>query len=111
MRARLAPLEEAGFDLVERFDLDQTRDADALAAALDGVWATVAGSEHYTRAVLGRAPALRAIARFGVGYDAVDVDAATDSGVAVVTTPGANAEAVADLALTLMLACRRRLLV
>jgi D-3-phosphoglycerate dehydrogenase len=110
-RGRLAPLEDTGFELVERFDLDQTGDEDALVAALDGVWATVAGSEHYTRGVLGRSPSLRAIARCGVGYDAVDVEAATDHGVAVLTTPGANAEAVADLALTLMLACLRRLLV
>jgi D-3-phosphoglycerate dehydrogenase/(S)-sulfolactate dehydrogenase len=110
-RERLAPLAEAGFELVERWDLDQTRDGDALVAALDGVWATVAGSEHYTRTVLDRAPSLRAIARCGVGYDAVDVAAATDHGIAVLTTPGANADAVADLALMLMLACRRRLLV
>ena len=110
-RDRLAPLEEAGFELVERFDLDGTGDEDALAAALDGVWATVAGSERYSRFVLARSPSLRAIARCGVGYDAVDVPAATDHGVAVLTTPGANADAVADLALTLMLACLRRLLV
>lgn len=48
------------------------------------------------------------IARTGVGYDAIDVDAATELGVAVVTTPGANAEAVADFTVALILACLRR---
>jgi D-3-phosphoglycerate dehydrogenase len=55
------------------------------------------------------AVALRAIVRWGSGSDAIDLAAATDHGVAVVTAPGANADAVADLALTLMLACMRRL--
>jgi len=52
---------------------------------------------------------VRVIARTGVGYDAIDVGAATDLGVAVVTTPGANAEAVADFTLALMLASLRRI--
>jgi phosphoglycerate dehydrogenase-like enzyme len=79
-----------------------------LARALDGAWAVVAGSETYTDAVFAGAPSLRALARFGAGYDAIDVEAATRHGVAVCTIPGANAEAVADHALALMLACLHR---
>ena len=48
------------------------------------------------RALLGRAPALRVIARTGVGTDLIDVPAATARGVAVVITPGAGAAAVAE---------------
>jgi phosphoglycerate dehydrogenase-like enzyme len=70
----------------------------------------VAGSEPYTREVLVEASDLRAIARCGVGYDAVDVAAATDRGVAVLITPNGNFDTVADFALTLMLACLRQLL-
>jgi D-3-phosphoglycerate dehydrogenase len=54
-------------------------------------------------------PDLRAVLRWGTGSDAIDIAAATEAGVVVVTTPGVNAEAVADMALTLMLACVRRL--
>jgi D-3-phosphoglycerate dehydrogenase len=103
-------LEEAGFELVDRSELDMSKDEDALAAALAGVWGTVAGGEAYTRALLERLPDLRAIARVGVGFESIDLDAATERGVLVTTTPGANAEHVADFALTLMLACVRRLL-
>ena len=47
------------------------------------------------RALLGRAPALRVIARTGVGTDLIDVPAATARGVAVVVTPGAGAAELA----------------
>jgi D-3-phosphoglycerate dehydrogenase len=106
---RLHPLEAAGFQLIRHYELDNTRDEAVLAQALVGAWATIAGSESYTRAVLENAPSLKAIARFGVGYDRIDVPAATERGVVVLTAPGLNAGSVADLALALMLACLRRL--
>ena len=68
---------------------------------LPGVSATIAGSEPYTRRVLEANPGLRVIARAGVGYDAVDVAAATDRGVAVTITPGTNQDAVAEHTFTL----------
>ena len=106
---RLRPLEEAGFELVERYELAGVVDEDELIAGISGCWATVAGSEPYTRHVLEACPELRAIARCGVGYDAIDVPAATERGVAVLITPGANADAVADITLALTLACIRHL--
>ncbi len=98
-----------GVEVVERYELSDTDDRAALAAGIAGAWAVVAGSEPYERDTLAAAPELRTIARWGAGFDAIDVAAATEAGVAVVTTPGANADAVADLALTLMLACLRGL--
>jgi D-3-phosphoglycerate dehydrogenase / 2-oxoglutarate reductase len=92
----------------ERYELSGAR-GETLARGLDGAWAVVAGSEPYTRDVLDQASALAAILRWGTGSDAIDISAATDAGVAVVTTPAVNAEAVADMALALMLACLRRL--
>jgi D-3-phosphoglycerate dehydrogenase / 2-oxoglutarate reductase len=95
--------------VVERYDLSHARAEDVLAHGLDGAWAVVAGSEPYTRGVFQASPWLKAILRWGTGSDAIDIDAATDAGVAVVTTPGVNADAVADMAVGLMLACIRRL--
>jgi D-3-phosphoglycerate dehydrogenase len=97
-------------ETVERYELSSSHDDETLITGLAGAWAVVAGSEPYTRGVLEATPELKAVLRWGTGSDAVDVAAATDSGVAVVTTPAVNAEAVADMALALMLACLRRLL-
>ncbi len=98
-----------GITPIERFDLEEATDAEVLARGLQRAWATIAGSEPYTAAVFAGAPELRAILRWGTGSDAIDTAAATEAGVAVITTPGVNAEAVADMALALMLACIRRL--
>jgi phosphoglycerate dehydrogenase-like enzyme len=97
-----------GVEAVERFDLGDAAER-RLVEGLSGVFAVVAGSERYTRRVLEALPELRAIVRFGVGYDAIDLAAASDAGVAVLTVPGANAEAVADMALALLLSCIRGL--
>ncbi|MDX6560719.1 MAG: D-3-phosphoglycerate dehydrogenase / 2-oxoglutarate reductase [Gaiellales bacterium] len=105
----LAELVAAGAEIIPRYDLGDGHDGAALGDGLAGAWAVVAGSERYTADVFAAASSLRALVRFGAGYDAVDVAAATRAGVAVCITPGANAEAVADMALALMLACLRRI--
>jgi glyoxylate reductase len=56
-------------------------------------------------------PDLRFVANYGVGYDRVDVPACRKRGVVVTNTPGVLDAAVADLALALLLACHRHLLV
>jgi D-3-phosphoglycerate dehydrogenase / 2-oxoglutarate reductase len=71
--------------------------------ALAGASAVIAQTEPYTGEVLDRLPGLRVIARSGVGFDAVDVPAATQRGVLVTTTQGANDWAVADHSFALML--------
>jgi phosphoglycerate dehydrogenase-like enzyme len=98
-----------GIEVIARYELGHARDTDTLAEGLDGAWATVAGSEPYTDALFRATSTLKAVLRWGTGSDAIDIDAATEAGVAVITTPGVNAEAVADMALALMLACIRRL--
>jgi phosphoglycerate dehydrogenase-like enzyme len=55
-------------------------------------------------------PQLRVIARAGVGYDAVDLAAATEHGIAVCITPGTNQDAVAEHAFALMLALVKNLI-
>jgi phosphoglycerate dehydrogenase-like enzyme len=77
---------------------------DELVRELDGVSATLASMERYTPRVFAARPGLKVVARVGVGYDAVDVPAATQHGVAVTITPGTNQDAVAEHTFALMLA-------
>jgi D-3-phosphoglycerate dehydrogenase / 2-oxoglutarate reductase len=74
-----------------------------IALLAEGVDATVAGGEPYTRRVLEASPRLKHIARWGVGYDKIDLPAATELGVLATTTQGANDWGVADHAVALML--------
>ncbi len=60
-------------------------------------------------ALMASAPKLRVIGRAGVGVDNIDAEAATRRGIVVMNTPGANAIAVAELTLGMMLALARQL--
>lgn len=64
-----------------------------------------------TARLMTACPRLRVVGRHGAGLDIVDIPAATALGVAVVHAPGANAQAVAEHTLMLMLACVKRTLV
>ncbi len=84
-------------------------DPATVAEMLRGAVGIIAGSEPLTRELLSGAPDLRVISRNGVGYDAIDLDAATDLGIVVTYIPDAMVDAVADLAFGLLLACARRI--
>lgn len=62
-----------------------------------------------SRQVIEASPRLKVIGRTGVGYDSVDVEAATEQGIPVIITPGANNRAVAEHTLTMMLALSKNL--
>ncbi|MEN6301986.1 MAG: hypothetical protein ABFD96_04635, partial [Armatimonadia bacterium] len=64
--------------------------------AVTGCVAVLAGMEPYTERVFASLPDLKVIARWGIGYDSIDVAAATRHGVMVINTPGMVTEAVAD---------------
>jgi phosphoglycerate dehydrogenase-like enzyme len=90
-------LREGGFELLYTSRRGQLNEEEVLDHVRGrGLSAILAGSEPYTRRVLDSAPELRVIARAGVGYDAVDVPAATERGVVVAITPGTNQDAVAE---------------
>ena len=108
--AYLDHLEAAGLEVL-RSPLGRPYGEAELIEGLRGVFATIAGIEPYTERVLREAPDLEVIARFGVGYDQIDVPAATRHGVYVAMAFGANHETVADLALALMGAVARNLVV
>lgn len=101
------PLVDAGHELAQ-LPGAQTASEDTLIAALAGAAAVIAGVEKYTARLFEATPGLRVIARTGVGYDAIDVDAATAHGVLVTTTPGANHHSVAEAAIGMILATLRR---
>jgi len=96
-------LEGAGFELVFPADVPSLKKPEMLIEQLQGIDAVLASVEPYTREVL-QASQLNVVARNGVGYDSVDVEAATDLGIVVAITPGINQESVAEHAMALMLA-------
>lgn len=69
----------------------------------------VAGVEPYDAPTLEQLPLIRCISRCGAGVDAIDLKAAKKKNIAVFNTPDAPTEAVAELALTMMLALSRNL--
>ena len=99
----LKPLLEAGLELVPN-PYDRPMREEELLRHLPGCVASLAGQEPYTERVFAAAPGLKVVARLGVGYDAVDVPAATRHGVAVAMAFGSNHEPVADHTFALMAA-------
>ncbi len=76
---------------------------------LQGASAWIVGHARVTRELLAALPGLQIIARRGVGYERVDVDAVRDLGRVATIAAGGNDAAVADLTIGLMLALGRRL--
>src|SRR5574344_488967 len=101
-----AVLDKAGYELalLERYTekkqlLDAVADANAI----------IIRSDIIDAEVLEAAKQLKIVVRAGAGYDNVDLAAATAKGVCVMNTPGQNANAVAELALGLMVYCVRNM--
>ncbi len=66
--------------------------------------------EHYGEEIFSQVKdSAKILVRFGVGFDQVDLKAASANGIAIARTTGANTTAVAEMALTLMLSARRRI--
>jgi glyoxylate reductase len=76
-------------------------------AGKDGLLCTL--TDRIDLEVLESAPDLKIIANNGVGFDKIDIEAATRKAIPVTNTPGVNADSVADLAFALILATSRRL--
>ncbi|MFL5579618.1 MAG: phosphoglycerate dehydrogenase [Gemmatimonadaceae bacterium] len=102
----LAPLrDDPRFELVERTGLE----GEALAEALEDVDAVIVRSAaRIPREAFARHRRLKVIGRAGVGVDTIDVDAATERGVAVLNAPVGNTVSAAELAMALLLAVVRR---
>lgn len=103
------PLVDAGLDL-QIAPKTGARSPAELRELLRDCVAAIVSTDPFDAGVLENSPELRVIARIGVGTDSVDMEAATRSGVAVTTTPGANDATTADHTLALLLAAVRRVL-
>jgi lactate dehydrogenase-like 2-hydroxyacid dehydrogenase len=98
----------------ERFELLrlwEAADPDALLAerGADVRGLAVGGHRRIDATLFDQLPNLQIVANFGVGYDSVDVDAASERGVIVTNTPGVLDDEVADTALALLLMTVREL--
>lgn len=102
-------LKRAGLELVYHGHPAQMTE-EQLLVALNGIEASLAGSEPYTPRVLAAHPQLKVVARVGVGYDTVNLEAATKQGIAVCFAPGTNQGSVAEHTFAMMLAWTRNLI-
>jgi D-3-phosphoglycerate dehydrogenase / 2-oxoglutarate reductase len=101
----LEVLRDAGIEV----DSQVGRSRAELVAALAGADGLIVRSEtRVDRELLAAGPRLTVVARAGVGVDAIDVEAATDAGILVLNTPGANTIAATEQTFALMLALARR---
>ena len=94
----------AGFELAL---LEKYTDKSQLINAVADVDAIIIRSDLITEEVINAAPNLKIVIRAGAGYDNVDLAAATKAGVVVMNTPGQNSNAVAELAIGMMIMMAR----
>ena len=93
-------VEEAGYELAL---LEKYPDKAQLLEAVADVDALIIRSDKVTAEVIAAAPQLKIVVRAGAGYENVDLAAATARGIVVMNTPGQNSNAVAELAIAMMI--------
>jgi len=104
------------YELLKREGIEFKREQDhqgdwseeEIIAALEGYQGMILGAdEPMTRKVLFALPRLKVLSRHGVGFDNIDIAAATERGIVVAITAGANDDAVADLTMGLIISVAR----
>ena len=93
-------VEEVGYELAL---LEKYTDKSELLAAVADADALIIRSDKVTAEVVAAAPKLKIVVRAGAGYDNVDLAACTEKGIVVMNTPGQNSNAVAELAIGMMI--------
>ena len=93
-------LRDNGFDVVQ----DADKPLDELVRAHADATGLIVRSEKVTAAVIDALPSLKVVVRAGAGYDNIDTKHARRQGSDVMNTPGANANAVAEEVIALVLA-------
>ena len=100
VRLSVAIIDEAGHEMVRLEKYPSQEDLVAAAADAD---AMIIRSDKVTAEVIAAAPRLKLVVRAGAGYDNVDLAAASAKGIVVMNTPGQNSNAVAELAVAMMI--------
>jgi glyoxylate reductase len=102
-------LNSHGIEMVQRL-LGRHQTEAELMVNLKDIDGSIAGGEPYTAAVLDSAPKLKVISRVGVGYDTIDIPAATARGIYVTVTPIPELSiAIAEHAMALMLSMTKKI--
>jgi D-3-phosphoglycerate dehydrogenase len=101
----LAVLKQAGIEPI----LCPVSDMETIARMIPGCDAVITRDAGLSACAIRASDVLRVIVVHGAGHDAVDKDAASERGIIVCNTPGANARSVSELALGLALAAARRI--
>lgn len=104
VQAIKAETDKAGYELVL---LEKYTETAQLFEAVADVDAMIIRSDKATKEVLDAAKNLKVIVRAGAGYDNIDLDAATANNIVAMNTPGQNSNAVAELALGMMVMAAR----
>lgn len=106
------PMRQAGWDLLQR-ETEAVAWAgqavEPLARAMESAQGVIVRAARLSADIIRGATQLKIIAKHGVGYDNIDVEAATAAGVIVTNTPTANSQSVAEHALALLMAVARRI--
>jgi D-3-phosphoglycerate dehydrogenase / 2-oxoglutarate reductase len=92
-------LDNAGYELVM---LEKNTEKNQLLAAVEDVDALIIRSDKADKEVIDAAKKLKIVVRAGAGYDNIDLPAATAKGIVAMNTPGQNSNAVAELAIGMM---------
>jgi D-3-phosphoglycerate dehydrogenase len=101
-------LTEAGVEVVKA-DMQGEVTEERMIELLQDIDGAVVGVVPMTSRVMEKSPRLKVVSMHGVGVDHIDLDAASRLGIVVANCPGANDQAVADLAIGLMIAIARQI--
>ncbi|MCX7697140.1 MAG: 3-phosphoglycerate dehydrogenase [Bacteroidales bacterium] len=93
-------VEDGGFEFLL---LEKYTDKQQLLDAVKEVHALIVRSDIVDEEVVANAPELKIVVRAGAGYDNIDLNACTKRGIVVMNTPGQNSNAVAELAIGMMI--------
>lgn len=108
-RAR-AHLENHGFEVIT-YQGDKVMSSEEIIAVGHDICGAIVGCDEWTEQIFSACPNLRVIARFGVGVDQIDLEAAKQHGVKVVIARGMNSPSVAEMTIAQVLAVYRNLIV
>ena len=108
----LKDVAQSGKDYLKEHDCDvviaASEDEDEIIKQAQGCHGIFVRNENVTARMMDGIPTLKVIAKHGVGYDNIDIEAATKRNIQVVYAPLGNVNSVAEHALLLLLACARK---